>query len=60
MRVGVINGSDVCRLDVPASSRPIWAKGKVGDVLYETQQLDPRGAAGVEAFIAERFSRLPG
>ena len=59
IRVEVIAGRDVCRLDVPASSRPIWAKGKDGDVLYERRNNSTRvvSAAEVDNFIAERFGR---
>lgn len=57
IRVEVIAGRDVCRLDVPASSRPILAKGKDGDVLYERRNNSTRvvPAAEVEEFIADRF-----
>ena len=58
VRIEVIAGRDVCRLDVPASSRPIWAKGKDGDVLFERRNNSTRvvPAAEVDSFIAERFA----
>ncbi|MDP8949254.1 MAG: hypothetical protein M3N00_03285, partial [Actinomycetota bacterium] len=57
IRVEVVVGRDVCRLDVPASSRPIWAKGKDGDVLYERRNNSTRvvPATEIDVFIAERF-----
>ncbi|HEX9994982.1 MAG TPA: HsdR family type I site-specific deoxyribonuclease [Acidimicrobiales bacterium] len=59
IRIDVVAGGEVCRLDVPASSRPIWAKGKDGDVLYERRNNSTRvvPADEVEAFIGERFGR---
>ncbi|HEV2071831.1 MAG TPA: type I restriction enzyme endonuclease domain-containing protein, partial [Acidimicrobiales bacterium] len=57
IRVEVVGGRDVCRLDVPASSRPIWAKGKAGDVLYERRNNSTRvvPAGEIDVFLAERF-----
>nr|MDQ3573612.1 ATP-binding protein [Actinomycetota bacterium] len=57
IRVEVIGGRDICRLDVPASSRPIWAKGKDGDVLYERRNNSTRAVPehGIAEFLAERF-----
>jgi type I restriction enzyme R subunit len=57
IRIDVINGRDVCRLDVPASSRPIWAKSKQGDVLYERRNNSSRAIpeSEVRAFLRERF-----
>jgi hypothetical protein len=42
---------------VPASSRPIWAKGKDGDVLYERRNNSTRAVpqTEVETFLRDRF-----
>ena len=58
IRIDQVNDRDVCRIDVPASSRPIWVKAKgASNVLYQrrnnsTRQVPP---AEVKQFIAERF-----
>ncbi|MDQ3575646.1 MAG: DUF3387 domain-containing protein, partial [Actinomycetota bacterium] len=61
IRVEVIAGRDVCRLDVPATSRPIWAKGKDGDVFYERRNNSTRVVPEHEiaGFLAERFPQNP-
>lgn len=58
IRIEVIDGRELCRIDVPASSRPIWAKGKDGDVLYERRNNSTRvvPADEVEAFLTDRFA----
>jgi type I restriction enzyme, R subunit len=57
IRIDVIDGRDVCRLDVPASSRPIWAKTKDGDVLYERRNNSTRAVpeSEVPGFLRQRF-----
>ena len=58
IRIDQIDDHDVCRIDVPASSRPIWVKTKNGpNTLYQrcnnsTRPVPPDEA---EKFIAERF-----
>ena len=64
IRMDQVNGHDVCRIDVPASSRPIWAKTKNGpNTLYQRRNNSTRPVppAETEKFIAERFGhREPG
>ena len=67
IRIDQIDHRDICRIDVPASSRPIWVKSKDGsDILYQrrnnsTRQVPP---TEIELFITERFgnqhAELPG
>ena len=63
IRIDQVRGHDICRIDVPASSRPIWVKIKKGpNTLYQrrnnsTRQVPPSQA---ETFIAERFGRALG
>lgn len=58
IRIDAIDGVEVCRLDVPASSRPIWASFKKKEaVLFErrnnsTRQVPPDE---VEQFMIDRF-----
>src|SRR5262249_39419118 len=43
IRIDVINGQDVCRIDVPASSRPVWVKTTDNElVLYERRNNSTR------------------
>ena len=58
IRIDQIDSHDVCRIDVPASSRPIWVKDKNGpNTLYQRRNNSTRPIppSEVEAFIAERF-----
>ena len=58
IRIDQIDDHDVCRIDVPASSRPIWVKNDKGpDALYQRRNNSKRPVppAEVEKFIAERF-----
>ena len=58
IRIDRVNRQDVCRIDVPASSRPIWVKNKNGThTLYQRRNNSTREVPDdqVEAFIAERF-----
>ena len=58
IRIDQIMDRDVCRIDVPASSRPIWVKAKgTSDVLYQRRNNSTRRVPSteVEHFIAERF-----
>lgn len=60
VRIDVIEGVEVCRVDVPASSKPIWTtfKGRES-VLFERRNNSTREvpADEVEQFLAERFGR---
>ena len=59
IRMAQINGHDICRIDVPASSRPIWVKNPTGtDTLYQRRNNSTRPipADEVEAFLEDRFS----
>ncbi len=58
IRIDVIDGVQVCRLDVPASSRPIWTTFKKKErVLFERRNNSTREVPPdeVDTFIAERF-----
>ncbi len=58
IRIDQANGHDICRIDVPSSSRPIWVNNRSGDdILYQRRNNSTRAviAAEVAAFIAERF-----
>ena len=58
IRIDQVNYRDVCRIDVPASSRPIWVKTKDGsDVLYQRRNNSTRPVppTEVEHFLTERF-----
>ena len=58
VRIDIIEGIEVCRLDVPASSKPIWAKfKKKDDVIFERRNNSTREVPPdeVDQFIAERF-----
>ena len=64
IRIDRVNDHDICRIDVPASSRPIWVKNKNGsDTLYQRRNNSTRPVPPdeEEAFIAERYrKREPG
>ena len=65
IHIDQVNGHDVCRVDVPASSRPIWVKNKRGsDILFQRRNNSTRPVppAEEEAFITQRFaaSETPG
>ena len=58
VRIDVINGIEVCRLDVPASSKPIWTRFKKQDaVLFVRRNNSTRQvpADEVDQFLTERF-----
>ena len=60
IRINQLNGHNVCRIDISASSRPIWVKTKNGpNTLYQRRNNSTRPIppAAVQAFIAERFAR---
>ena len=58
VRIDQVDGYDICRIDVPSSSRPIWVKNRSGDdILYQRRNNSTRPVppAEVDAFIAQRF-----
>ena len=58
IRIDQVNGHDLCRIDVPASSRPTWVKNKNGpNTLYQRRNNSTRAVPTneVETFVAERF-----
>ena len=63
IRIDQVDGRDVCRIDIPASSRPIWVKTKNGpNTLYQRRNNSTRAVPVAEegAFITERFDSLEG
>ncbi len=63
IRIDQIDDQDICRIDVPASSRPIWAKTKDGSPnLYQRRNNSTRQVPSteVEKFILERFGNQHG
>ena len=60
IRIDSVKQRDVCRVDVPASSRPIWVTNKHGArTLYQRRNNLTRAvpADEVDSFITERFGR---
>jgi type I restriction enzyme, R subunit len=58
IRIDVIKGCDICRIDVPASTRPIWVEASDGAlVLYERRNNSTRAVPDneLDAFMIERF-----
>ena len=58
IRIDQVNHRDVCRIDVPASSRPIWVEIKDGShILYQRRNNSTRPvpSADVRQFIVDRF-----
>ena len=58
IRIDRINNHDICRIDIPASSRPIWVKNKKGtNALYQRRNNSTRQvpADEIKTFIIERF-----
>ena len=58
IRIDQVNHRDVCRIDIPASSRPIWVKAKDGsDILYQRRNNSTRPVppAEVQQFTIDRF-----
>ncbi|MDG2285785.1 MAG: DUF3387 domain-containing protein, partial [Alphaproteobacteria bacterium] len=60
IRIDVIEGKDVCRLDVPAASKPIWLTKGDTQVLFERRNNSTRPVPEeeVDSFIEERFPGL--
>ena len=60
IRIDRVNNHDICRIDIPASSRPIWTKTKTGGLLlYQRRNNSTRQVpeAETETFITERFGQ---
>ena len=57
IRFDVVNGFDVCRVDVPASSKPIWVKKDETSILFERRNNSTRAIKDdeIDSFISERF-----
>ncbi|WP_420625598.1 HsdR family type I site-specific deoxyribonuclease [Candidatus Poriferisodalis sp.] len=59
IRIDRINGHDVCRIDIPASSRPIWVRSAKGaDTIYQRRNNSTRAVPTEEldTFLTDRFS----
>lgn len=59
-RIGatVVDGEEVCRLDVPASSRPIWTSVKKAERVVVERRNNSISAVPderIDTFIADRF-----
>ncbi len=60
IRMDQLDDHDICRIDVPASSRAIWVKNPRGaDTLYQRRNNSTRAvpAAEIETFLADRFGK---
>ncbi|WP_420443048.1 HsdR family type I site-specific deoxyribonuclease [Candidatus Poriferisodalis sp.] len=60
IRMDQVDGHDICRIDIPASSRPIWVKNPKGtDTLYQRRNNSTRAipADEIESFLTDRVSR---
>ncbi|WP_419914041.1 HsdR family type I site-specific deoxyribonuclease [Candidatus Poriferisodalis sp.] len=58
VRMDRVAGHDICRIDVPASSRPIWVKNPKGSAtLYQRRNNSTRAipADEIDAFLTDRF-----
>jgi type I restriction enzyme R subunit len=57
IRLELVDGYEVCRVDVPASSRPIWATKGQDRLLFERRNNSTRAvpADELEVFLTERF-----
>ena len=60
-RVLVYSGFDLCRLDVPRSSRPVWAKTSQGDRIFfvrmnNSSRVMPDSELG--AYLSDRWSGM--
>ena len=58
IRMDQLDGNDICRIDVPASSRPIWVKNPNGDdTLYQRRNNSTRQVPTeeIEPFLTDRF-----
>ena len=58
IRMDQINGHDICRIDIPASSRPIWVKNLKGsDSLYQRRNNSTRAVPTdeIDSFLTDCF-----
>ena len=58
IRMDQVDSHDVCRIDIPASSRPIWVKNPNGtDTLYQRRNDSTRAVptAELDTFLTDRF-----
>ncbi|MXV87480.1 MAG: HsdR family type I site-specific deoxyribonuclease [Acidimicrobiales bacterium] len=58
IRMDQVEGHDICRIDIPASHRPIWVKNPQGvDTLYQRRNNSTRAVpnAEIESFLTDRF-----
>ncbi|MYI28818.1 MAG: DUF3387 domain-containing protein, partial [Acidimicrobiales bacterium] len=58
IRMDQVNGHDICRIDIPASHRPIWVKNPQGaDTLYQRRSNSTRAvpADELDTFLTDRF-----
>ncbi|MCY3609600.1 MAG: HsdR family type I site-specific deoxyribonuclease [Acidimicrobiaceae bacterium] len=58
IRMDQVDGHDICRIDIPASRRPIWVKNPQGvDTLYQRRNNSTRAVpnAEIESFLTDRF-----
>ncbi|MCY3893337.1 MAG: HsdR family type I site-specific deoxyribonuclease [Acidimicrobiaceae bacterium] len=58
IRMDQVDGYDICRIDIPASHRPIWVKNPRGDdTLYQRRNNSTRAVPADElnAFLTDRF-----
>ena len=58
IRMDQVDGHDICRIDIPASHRPIWVKNPKGaDTLYQRRNNSTRAVAAGELnnFLTDRF-----
>ena len=60
IRMDQVNGHDICRIDIPASSRPIWVKNPNGDdTLYQRRDNSTRQVPTneIKPFLTDRFGK---
>ena len=58
IRMDQVDGHDICRIDIPASSRPIWVKNPAGEpTLYHRRNNSTRPipTAELDTFLTDRF-----
>ena len=58
VRMDQVDGRDICRIDIPASSRPIWVKNPAGEpTLYHRRNNSTRPIPPdeLESFLTDRF-----
>ncbi len=58
IRMDQVDDHDICRIDIPASSRPIWVKSPKGaDTLYQRRNNSTRAipADEIDTFLSDHF-----